>query len=305
MDCSVVISCTNEYPQVTFTVQNIIEELEGFCDYEILVVDNLSTDHTKSFFTSRMDSHVKYLPYGEKQSHWCAKTYGVNNSKGKCLFFPDAHIVMKRDSLRNMFTFLEEYDGPVGSVHSYHTHMNMYRPMEYELKFGKFMYRFRTAQKDKTEPYKVGVMTTDCMMCRKSVFDELGAWHPEFGIRTGGEAYMMFKQGTCGYPHFIHPKAAFHHLKARKYGYRINYHDITRNNFIAAYICGGDKWLDWIYHRYVDHRKITKERGDMYKAEMLERCNDEMEFVKSKQVMSLDQYFKKWSLNLEGTGDQE
>ena len=44
-ELSVIIPFANEMPTVAFTVQALIEELEGFCDYEIILVDNLSADH--------------------------------------------------------------------------------------------------------------------------------------------------------------------------------------------------------------------------------------------------------------------
>lgn len=300
MDCSVVITTCNEYPKVCFTVQSVMNELEGYCDYEILVVDNLSTDDTKGHFAGLRQHRIKYLPYTTKQSHWCAKNHGIENSKGKYVFFLDAHCIIGRDSIRNMIEFLnqkEQVGEKIGAVHCYHNVMLMWQPKEYELKFGKLAYRFMTGQcilTNKTEPYQIGVATTDGMMVPRKVFNELGAWHPEFGIRAGGEAYMNFKHSTCGYPHFMHPKANFYHFKARRYGYHPVYTDWARNNFICGYTIGGEEWLDNVYKTYVGKRKITKETGDLFYADVKEKCKEEMEFIKSKQVISLTDYFKKW-----------
>jgi hypothetical protein len=207
-----------------------------------------------------------------------------------------------------MMEFLESKEKAgekVGAVHSYHNAIMKLQPKEYELKFGKFAYRFMTAQsilRGKTEPYAIGVATTDGMMVPRKVFDELGMWHPEFGIRAGGEAYMNFKQSTCGYQHYMHPKANFYHFKAPHYKYKTIYSDWARNNFIAAYTCGGEEWLDYIYKVYVGGKKIVKETGDEFYSDVKVKCKDEMEFIKSKQVISLTDYFKKWSLHLDGDG---
>jgi glycosyltransferase involved in cell wall biosynthesis len=302
MDCSVVITTANEYPKVCFAVQSAMVELEDYFKYEVVVVDNLSTDETKDHFTNLRSRRVKYLPYTEKQSHWCAKNHGIKNSTGKYVFFLDAHCILGNETLKNMIEFLEKKEQAnekVGAVHCYHNAIMMNQPKEYELKFGKLAYRFMTGQNilmGKTkEPYQIGVATTDGMMVPRKVFDELGAWHPEFGIRAGGEAYMNFKQSTCGYPHFMHPKANFYHFKAAHYKYRTIYTDWARNNFICAYTCGGDEWLDDAYKTYVGRRKITKETGDKFYAEIKEKCKEEMEFIKSKQVISLTDYFNKWN----------
>lgn len=300
MDCSVVITTCNEYPKVCFAVQSAIVELQENFNYEVLVVDNLSTDETKDHFTELRNNKVKYFPYAEKQSHWCAKNHGIKNSTGKYVFFLDAHCILGKDTLKNMIGFLdkkEQNNEKIGAVHCYHNAIMMNQPKEYELKFGKLAYRFMTAQtilNGKKEPYQIGVATTDGMMVPRKVFDELGAWHPEFGIRAGGEAYMNFKQSTCGFGHWMHPKANFYHFKGKKYGYHPIYTDWARNNFICAYTIGGKEWLDYVYKIYVGKKKISKETGDLFYSDIMKKCQVEMEFIKSKQEISLTDYFKKW-----------
>ena len=56
MDCSVVFTTANEYPKVCFAVQSAMVELEDYFNYEIIVVDNLSTDKTKDHFTRIVDT---------------------------------------------------------------------------------------------------------------------------------------------------------------------------------------------------------------------------------------------------------
>ncbi|HUU88909.1 MAG TPA: glycosyltransferase family 2 protein [Candidatus Glassbacteria bacterium] len=301
MDCSVIFTSANEYPKICYAVQSVINELDGYCDYEIAMVDNCSTDKTQDHFSRLKNRKVKYMRYDDKQSHWCAKSYGVAHTTGKYVFFLDSHAVIGRDSIRNMMEFLDKKEAAgekVGAVHCYHNAIMMYQPKEYELKFGKLAYRFMTGQNillGKTEdPYQIGVATTDGMMVPRKVFEDLGTWHPEFGVRAGGEAYMNFKHSTCGYPHYMHPKANFYHFKERGYKYVHPYSDWARNNFICGYVCGGEEWLDNVYKTYVGRRKITKETGDAFRADVMEKCKEEMEFIKSRQEISLTDYFNKW-----------
>ena len=299
MDCSVVISACNEKNHLLYTIQALLEELRGYCKFEIIVVDNLSNDGTEKFFKHNKEKGVKYIKYGKKKSHWNAKNAGIEVAKGRNIFFPDAHVIVGRDSLRKQIEFLDNFDGKIGGVHCYHHPMLMnYRTFEHYPRL-KYIFRFRRAQVGEkfTKPYEVAHMTTCGMMCPKSVFDELGGWSKEFGTRWGGEAYMNLKHGTCGYPHYIHPDTHYYHLK-HSYGYTFNSKDGYRNQMIPAYTIGGDKWLT----SFVDglcKQKGVKSRPSWYDRtgdDVKEKCKDEREFITSKQIMTLDDYYKKWGM---------
>jgi len=78
-ELSVVIPFCNEMAQVALTIQSMVEELEGFCDYEIIAVDNRSDDsllctagqravpvHGKNFF---LEGHEKFECYAKPRSY--------------------------------------------------------------------------------------------------------------------------------------------------------------------------------------------------------------------------------------------
>jgi len=400
-EVSIIVPFCNEGQNVIFTAQSLIEELEGFCKYEILLIDNQSDwyincsvpnenmplmhvprghlsrgdtvfvsdepgvwrvvdiaagDHaheamvtigrdtdakmrktvpittlrvaverpytirSRAFFQgppgSKRDGSfistwffrqgiVKYLQYDDKQGHWNAKNHGIANSKGKFLFFVDAHCIMKRDSLRHMIEFLRNPpEEKIGGVHAYINYMLDARCLEYRPQKDKFFgYQFCSAQKEEffedgqrllrppTKPYKVCVMSTCGMMCPRTVIEELGGWHPEFGIYCGGEGYMNFKQSTCGYHHWIHPQAQCWHW-AEKRGYQWNHGDYVRNEQIAAYVCGGERALEFC----IKGRKST----DGVKAiaeDVRAKCAGEQAFVESRQVEGLEEYFDRWIAN--------
>jgi glycosyltransferase involved in cell wall biosynthesis len=407
IELSVIIPFCNEVPQVVFTIQSVIEELEGFCEYEILAIDNMSswylncqTDtnvllkkttvgensrsfpvRQRSYFKappgSKRDGNTinthffktkqcRYIIYDDKLGHWNAKNKGIEESQGKFLLFLDAHCVMKRDSLRNMVEFLRNPpEEKIGGVHAYIAYILDSHNLEYDPVKGKmYGYRFCSQQREEywledgreldvsdtvryvqraaanppspkivdddgkpqtwqskygsnpivspylteggvstdpswpkrllrhpTKPYKVCVMSTCGMMCPRQVLDELGGWHPEFGIYCGGEAYMNYKQSTCGYHHWIHPAAVCWHW-AEKRGYSWNHSDFVRNEQIAAYVCGGRAALDFC----VKARKSTP--AVMALADdVVAKCHKEREFIKSKQVETLDEYVDRWIAN--------
>jgi GT2 family glycosyltransferase len=343
MDCSVIIPFCNEGPNVVFTIQSIIEELDGFCKYEVIAVDNQSDWYidctvknermplmagrerpypvrSRAFFQgppgSKRDGAiistmyfrkgiVKYIQYDDKQGHWNAKNAGIEASSGKYLFFLDAHCIMKRDSVRKMIEFLRDPpEEQIGGVHAYINYMLDSRSLEYRPQKNKFYgYQFCGHQREPyhvngerllrfpTKPYKVCVMSTCGMMCPRTVIEDLGGWHKEFGIYCGGEGYMNFKQSTCGYHHWIHPGAQCWHW-AEKRGYQYWHSDYVRNEMIAAFVCGGEKALQFC----VDGRGNSA-GVQALAADVREKCAAEREFIKSRQVESLEEYFDRWIAN--------
>ena len=140
MKVSVIMPFVNEWPQIAFTIRAVKEQLEGYCDYEIIAVDNYCQevanqgqkpdrghDHfvlnkqnlglynipeekrTKAAFQighimaqSRVNGKwLKCYKFDSKLSHWNAKNLGVSKSTGDTLLFLDSHVVPSNGLLKN------------------------------------------------------------------------------------------------------------------------------------------------------------------------------------------------------------
>jgi len=278
---SAIIPCCNEYPQVLFTVQSV---LEGGAD-EVVVISNKSTDKTNAYFGNLRNPKVKFFIKDDILSHWQAKNLGIEKSTGDLLFFVDAHCIIGKDALQNLAAFIKDGKDVAHCVIHY---MLDNRPLIYTPRFEIFNYRFTGT--DQTVPFKVPVMSTCGMMCSRSVIDEVGGWNTELGIYGGGEAYINWKHGTCGYNHYVHPMALCWHY-AEKRGYSWNYDDYMRNEFIAAYCVGGEEWLG----KMVENRK-KKSRAEVVDAvalDVMTKCKSDRDFIASKQIMTYDEFCNK------------
>jgi len=132
---SVIMPFVNEWPQIAFTIRAVREELEGFCDYEIIAIDNYCKEveeqgqvpdrahdgyvlnkkripmygetihpeaqYSQGHIKAQAYQHdwLKYYSYDSKLSHWNAKNYGVSKSTGEILLFLDAHVMPSYHSL--------------------------------------------------------------------------------------------------------------------------------------------------------------------------------------------------------------
>ena len=110
-ELSIIVPFVNEYPQVSFTLRSIIEELDDRVDWEIIAINNYSQkvadqkrpedkggEHVQNL--ARLHGgRLKYIKWDEKLSHWNAKNVGVAASSGKFLCFIDAHCIVGRNAL--------------------------------------------------------------------------------------------------------------------------------------------------------------------------------------------------------------
>ena len=304
-ELSVIIPMAQEWPMSAFTVRSVMEELEGRVDYEILTVDNWCPeleaqikksgalkDRSADHFDALQKGYpwLKSLHYDKKLSHWQAKNYAVSQSKGKFLWFCDAHVAVRRDSLFNMFTYYKEhYDELNGTLHlplSYHImeyHKLIYKLVT-DLTKGEVHYSF-TTYRNAEKPYQVPCMSTCGMMMTRQIYDDLGGWPVELGIYGGGENFINYTLAVLGKTVNIFPgKQLCHHGDKR--GYSWNGDDYVRNRTIANYLFGG---VD-LARKFVDNRKGSKRVLYNILDNVLDTCKDHRAFIERNQVMTIEEW---------------
>lgn len=300
---SVIIPFVNEYPNIVFTIQNLMEELKGV-DFEIIAVANQSHQiNQKSpergdwgFFKLSHSPYVKQgflkcIKYDEKLSHWQAKNAGIKEAQGERLLFIDSHVITECGSIKRML------ETPIeGTLNMQICYMLDPRRLIYKVNEPEMGYRFTVASQTATEPYQVPVMSTCGLMVEKKTLEKIGIWNPELGIYGGGENYMMYKLATCGYPIMIHPKATVYHYPGDfgGRGYSWNYDDYVRNQFIASYCVGDEKWLNVLLDMRKSKKNSNKVRLDEIANEVREKCTKDRENIKQLQKYTMSDYFEKW-----------
>lgn len=301
MELSVIIPFCNEYPQNMFTIQSIAQELRGRVDFEIIAVNNYcdevkaqGRDEDKGFEAikacQRGNPWLKVLSYKDKLSHWQAKNMGVQVSSAPVLWFCDAHCIVSRDALFNMFSwYRDNHEALGGTLHlpltykilEYHT---LIYKLAANLDHGDVHYSF-TPFRPSDAPYRVPCMSTCGMMMSRALYDEVGGWPIELGIYGGGENFMNFTLAVLGKTVNIFPAGPlFHHGEKR--GYHWNGDDYTRNRTIATYIFGGRD----LATRFIEHRKGSKEVLRSILDDVLDKARLRRGIIKSMQKISIEDW---------------
>ena len=241
---------------------------------------------------------LRYLEYKDKLSHWNAKRVGCEKATGDYFLFVDAHCIVSRDSIYDMFTwYVDNEDEINGTLHMPLTykilewHRLIYKlvvNMDKSNRPAEVTYSF-TGFRPNEMPYEVPCMSTCGMMMSRKIYDAVGGWPSELGIYGGGEHFMNYTLSVLGYRKFIAPGAwCCHHGEKR--GYHWNYDDNIRNRILATYMFGGEE----VASRFVSVAKGRPETLKRMLQDIMIKGKKQREHIKSQQRMHIDEWISKW-----------
>jgi len=106
LDVSIIIINYNTRQMTTECINSVIEKTQGI-NYEIILVDNGSTDDSKEHFEK--DHRVKYVYNSENLGFGKANNKGVKYATGKYLFFLNSDTLLISNAIKAFFLFMEKH----------------------------------------------------------------------------------------------------------------------------------------------------------------------------------------------------
>lgn len=130
---SVVIPAYNQAEFLAETVQSVLNQT--YRNFEIIVVNDASTDNTDEVMAQLSDPRLKYIVHEKNQRLSAARNTGINASRGEILFLLDADDLFHPEKLEAHVKFLGEhpeigvsYNARFEMNHSANTVREMWRP---------------------------------------------------------------------------------------------------------------------------------------------------------------------------------
>jgi glycosyltransferase involved in cell wall biosynthesis len=164
---SVVIPTHNRAQYIGETIQSVLAQT--YADYEIIVVDDRSTDNTGEIIQSlSQERDIRYFsqPCGSAPA---ARNYGLQQAQGKYIAFLDSDDLFMPEKLGKQVTFLDEH----ASVALVHTGYEKFSDDGEDL-------GYRDTSKITGKYYHAMLLdwsvliATPCVLVRKVVLDEVG-----------------------------------------------------------------------------------------------------------------------------------
>jgi len=270
---SVIIPAKNEAVTLWFTIHAIRMEMDRDRGepYEIIVVDNGSTDSTKTFLEDyAIAPWVRRIETTDRSGPGPVRNAGADAAQGDILLFADAHVLFSPGFFRRVSnTMRNEIWDRVGSLHfpigwngfaadAFSTH--------YKLTLDQNFWGDNLAGNFQTLT-EISVHGHGCVAMRKDHFYEVGGYHPAQAGYGGEENYLDLKFVMFGFHNYSDPRAYYLHCSQRHMNYVWANQDVARNNFIAAYTLGGMPWLEKVYASqlasgYVPEHELRPARED-------------------------------------------
>lgn len=214
MEISVIIVNYNTLHVLNPCIDSIIEHTTGI-DYEIIVVDNGSTDGSVEILAK--DKRIVFIPTSKNLGFGKANNKGLEIARGKYIFFLNSDTLLKNNAIKMLYDFAEQYQGKLGAlgciledrqgnrIHSY----GQFPKMKDDFK--KFLWipvlkGLHLYHQPITE-YPEHWMTVDYvtgadLFVSRQVLDECGAFHPAFFMYCE-ESEMELRFNLHGYDNVI------------------------------------------------------------------------------------------------------
>ena len=301
---SVVIPARNEFPNIVFTIQSIINDLETFLDsseFEIIIVSNCSDDEiypkralggTTDYLTTRgiywnRTLRIIYDPIAGNHS---ARNKGIMVARGKYIFLSDGHMSYKYGYHKRMMRAIDEtgglVHGTIGWLGTYPVGEHTSMGYQYTIKLGEEIKGTWNKRRLADDYFYIPAQGHCCLGFKREQFIEFDGypkWHRCYG---GGEFYLDMKWWMFGSRVSVDPQAVGYHLCAPR-GYSYHHDDYIHNVLLIGHSLGMDDWVERAYINWCKkcNLDVMKKLWD----EAKEEAQEDREFIAKKSVMTFNE----------------
>ena len=179
---SVIIPTYNRSEYLRKSIESVLKQT--YQDYELLIIDDCSTDNTPDVVKEFSDSRVLYFKNLSNEGIAAVRNRGINNSKGEYIaFLDDDDEWIAVDKLEKQISLIESCSQDVGMIYTGYSNI--------DTNSGKKL-------KEATPKSRGNVLneylikrffTTSTLLIRKSCFDNVGPFDESISF---GEDYDMY-----------------------------------------------------------------------------------------------------------------
>ena len=113
---SVIIPTYNRAELLPLAVKSVLEQT--FQDFEIIIVDDASTDNTEEIVNSLSDKRIKYILHETNKGESWTRNTGLKNGKGEYIAWLDDDDEWLSDKLQRQVAILDHSSKEVGGVYT-------------------------------------------------------------------------------------------------------------------------------------------------------------------------------------------
>lgn len=231
MDVSIIIVNYHTEELIRDAVSSINDKTSGV-DCEVIVVDNDSTEHSRSLLTSMQCKWpLKYVAMPENKGFGLANNAGFSLAEGKYLFCLNPDTLLVNNAIKILFDYIDSHPR-CGACGGNLYHSDMSRAISFRRILPGALWEFsegvkrhpehllfgRNSRFNHTEhPIKVGYITGADLMLRADLIKKIGGFAPEFFMYYE-ETDLCARIHRAGYDVVSVPQAQIIHLEGKSMG---------------------------------------------------------------------------------------
>lgn len=104
---SIILPCFNSEKTIRRTIESVLNQT--YKDFELIIVDDGSTDCSASLILNYKDDRIKYF-FQNNSGQGAARNVGINKSTGKYISFIDSDDEMEKNFIETMSFYMETMD---------------------------------------------------------------------------------------------------------------------------------------------------------------------------------------------------
>lgn len=230
MKTSIIILTHNQLEFTTKCIESIRNHT--ISDYEIIVVDNASTDKTVEYLQQQSD--LKIILNKDNMGYAKGNNQGVELATGETILFLNNDVVVTEGWLDSLIETLYANEdvamaGPVTNNISGQQLVSV----DYDQRTLEGIHGFATeyCKKKSGKRKKVLRLVGFAIACKKSVLDEIGLFDESFGIGNYEDDDLCLKALEKGYELYIAEDSFVHHYGSITFKEsKVNYAELIRKN---------------------------------------------------------------------------
>jgi len=175
---SIVFSNFNGGDFLKSSIKSVIDQT--FQDWELILIDDCSTDHSREIISSFHDDRIKVTFFKKNQQMCYAFNYGISVSEGKYIARMDSDDVWLPDKLEKQFVFMEEHQN-IGACFTWVNVIDEFNNVLTEYQSDRVSL-FKTQNREQHQWLRYFYFNGSCLchpsvLIRKSVLTDVGVYN--------------------------------------------------------------------------------------------------------------------------------
>lgn len=233
MDISIIMINYNTYDLTKNAIESIICHTKNI-DYEIILIDNCSPDKSGERLRQVFMDKIVFVQAQDNLGTSRAFNMGLRLAKGKYILWLNSDIIVTDNSLRKLYSYMEEHaecgicggnlvDGNNMPTHSYRLQLPSVKTEKKSLSLirlfvNKLCNSSIKQQYNFTErPIEVGYITGADMMIRKIVIDKIGGFDEDIFMYAEESEFTFRMKKLTEYSVMSVPEATIQHLEGSSF----------------------------------------------------------------------------------------